>query len=298
MGHRDTVSASSTTAPVTIVVITHNRREEALGTLAKLTSLPSRPPIIVVDNASRDGTASAIEARFPGVELIRSERNLGAAGRNVGALAARTPYVAFSDDDSWWAPGSLGRAASRLRAFPRLAVVAARILVGPRMVLDPTCRLMASSVLYRDADLPGVPILGFVACGAVVHRDRFLDAGGFPARFHVGGEEAAVSLALARRGWGLSYLDDVVAFHVPSSSRDHAGRREAMIRNELWVAWEYRTAAVALAVTKRAARTALRDPIARRALIAAARSFPEVIRRRDPVPAELEAALRLLESGV
>src|SRR5262245_34272344 len=61
----------------------------------------------------------------------RSERNLGAAGRNAGVRAARTPYVALCDDDAWWAPGALARAAHLLDVHPTLAVVCARVLVGP-----------------------------------------------------------------------------------------------------------------------------------------------------------------------
>jgi GT2 family glycosyltransferase len=287
--------ATPTNLPVTIVVITRNRRAGALATIAKLTSLPARPPVIVVDNASRDGTADAIEQAFPRVELIRSERNLGAAGRNVGVRLARTPYVAFADDDSWWASGSLGEAAKLFDAFPRLAVVAARVLVGPDETVDPTCRLMADSGLAPAADLPGVPIYGFVACGAVVHRNRFLAAGGFPERFGIGGEEAALSLALARDGWGLSYVEDIIALHDPSVIRDRAARRAAVTRNDLWVAWQYRRAGAAMSITRRALVRAVRDNDVRRGVIAAARTLPTVIRCRKPVPPDVEIALSVLD---
>lgn len=68
---------------VGIVMITHNRVGELLHSLDVLTRLPERPRIVMVDNASTDGTAEAVAARFPGVEILRSEENLGAAGRNL-----------------------------------------------------------------------------------------------------------------------------------------------------------------------------------------------------------------------
>ncbi len=104
--------------PVTVLVITHNRRPELLRTLEKLRALPERPPVIVADNASRDGSADAVAARFPEMRLLRLSRNHGAVARNLAARLARTPYLAFCDDDSWWEPGSLSHAAGLLDAAP------------------------------------------------------------------------------------------------------------------------------------------------------------------------------------
>lgn len=86
--------------PVTVVIIRRNRRNQALNSLRHLPAL--RPPvdIIFVDNASTDGSADAVAGTLPEVRGIRLGRNAGAAARNVGVQAARTPYVAFSEDDS------------------------------------------------------------------------------------------------------------------------------------------------------------------------------------------------------
>ncbi|HEU4346617.1 MAG TPA: glycosyltransferase, partial [Actinoplanes sp.] len=55
---------------VTVVVITRNRRAGLLRTLRRLADLPERPPVIVVDNGSEDGTAAAVRAAFPAVEVV------------------------------------------------------------------------------------------------------------------------------------------------------------------------------------------------------------------------------------
>src|SRR3954463_11505602 len=122
---------------VAVVVITHQRRDELLLAVARLLALPERPHVVVVDNGSTDGTSAAVRERFPEVELIASPDNLGAVGRNVGVARLDTPFVAFCDDDTWWEPGSLRRAADLLAAHPRLAVVTARILVEPGGREDP-----------------------------------------------------------------------------------------------------------------------------------------------------------------
>src|SRR3954447_17374194 len=94
-----------------VVVITWQRRAEALDAVARLVDLPERPPIVLVDNGSTDGTADAVREKFPDVDVLALDHNAGAVGRNLGVERLRTPYVAFCDDDTWWEAGSLSRAA-------------------------------------------------------------------------------------------------------------------------------------------------------------------------------------------
>src|SRR5215212_8503970 len=153
---------------IAVVIATRNRVASLLATLDRLRALPERPRVIVVDNGSTDGTADAVRGEHPEVEVLCPGRNLGCGARNDGARASRAPYVAFSDDDSWWADGALGRAADLFDASPRLALLAARVLVGPEGTLDPVCDAMAASPLGTGEGLPGPRVLGFVACGSVV----------------------------------------------------------------------------------------------------------------------------------
>jgi len=279
---------------VTVVIATRNRGTELLGTLARLRALPERPPIVVVDNGSTDGTSELVRANCPGVGVVGLRRNQGGAARTIGARLATSPYVAFSDDDSWWAPGALRRAAEVLDRHPRLAVLAARVLVGPEDRLDPVCHQMAHSPLPPADDLPGPSVLGFIACGSVVRRAAFLDVGGFDVRLGVGGEEELLSVDLAARGWGLAYVDEVVAHHHPSPSRDPSRRRRVQVRNALWSAWLRRSGAGAVRRTAHLAALAIHQPGASSGLVLAMLGLPWVLRERRPVPRELEAALRTL----
>jgi GT2 family glycosyltransferase len=146
--------ASECLSRVSIVVLTFNRRVELLRTLHRLTVLPGRHAIIVVDNGSADGTVDAVRNAFPAVIAVRSSRNLGAAGRNLGVERVQTPYVAFSDDDTSWEAGSLEQALDILDAAPSVAVLNAKILIGCERRLDPSCEVMARS------PLPGPPGVG------------------------------------------------------------------------------------------------------------------------------------------
>jgi GT2 family glycosyltransferase len=272
---------------VTVVVITRDREDDLRR------SLPHHPPqpVVLVDNGSSD--ASADVAREHGVEVVELGRNAGAAGRTVGVERARTPYVAFADDDSWWAPGALQRAAEVLDAHPRLAVLAARVLVGPEERLDPVCEAMAASPVTSPRPVPGPPVLGFVACGAVVRRNAYLEVGGFSRRFGVGGEEELLALDLAAAGWDLAYVDDVVAHHWPSPTRDPRRRRITQVRNSTWTAALRRP----LPVLAREVAGALRSEDGRAGLRQAVRELPWVLRSRRVLPAEVEHQVRRLEGS-
>jgi GT2 family glycosyltransferase len=277
-------------------MVTRNRCVEALVAVERLLSLPAAPPVIVVDNGSTDATVEQLARRFGDqVQIVALGRNAGAAGRNAGVEMAQTPYVAFSDDDSGWVPGSLPRAAAIFDAHPRLAVLAATVLVGTAGGRDPTCDDMAASPLPRCLDLPGPSVLGFIACGAVVRRDAFLDAGGFDERYGIGGEEGPLAIELAARGWGLAYVEGVAALHWPSPTRDPAARRRTVVRNELWLAWSRRHWTTAVRATTRSVRLAAGDAAALAGLWEAVRHGHAVLRQRREVNPQLEAQLRLID---
>ena len=280
---------------VAVVIATRNRADLLPRTLDRHRELPERPRVVVVDNASDDGTPAALRSGYPDVEVLALSRNRGAAGRNVGVRHVRIPFVAFSDDDSWWAPGALSRAADLFDTRPRLALVAARILVGPEQKLDPTCGVMAVSPVPAEPGLPGPAVLGFLACGAVVRREAFLEVGGFSERFGVGGEEELLAIDLAARGWELAYVEDVIAHHHPPPRPDNAARRRVVLRNGLWCAWMRRRFRGALRRTVQLLRAGLHDPAGRAGFLDALAGLPAVLRERRPVPARLESALRRID---
>jgi GT2 family glycosyltransferase len=229
-----------------------------------------------------------VRDRHAWVELIRSRRDIGSAARTVGVLAASTPLVAFNDDDSWWAPGALTRAVEHFDAHPQLGLLAARIVVEPGSRSDPVCMAMRRSPLRLPLALPGPPVLGFLACGAVVRRDALLGCAGFDRRFGIGGEEEVLAMDLAAAGWGLAYVDDVVAHHEPSSGQRPA-REVRQLRNRLWSIWLRRP-------LDRALRLTLESGAGPTALLSAARGLPWVLRERRPVPPHVERLLRTLEA--
>ena len=288
------------TAPdlrVAVVVASRNRRELLLRTLSRHLALPERPRVVVVDDASTDGTADAVEAMGRGIDVIRLSRNVGGAARNVGMRAVDAPYVALCDDDSWWSPGALRRAADLLDRHPRLAAINGHILVGPDQHIDPACEEMARNVLPRVGDQPGHPLLSFLACAVVLRRSPVLELGGFWERFGLGGEEELLGWDLAGAGWLMSYVPEIVAHHHPPPNDGRPERRERAIRNALWVAWLRRPAPAAAARTLHALGSGPPDRASVRAVARALAGLPWVLRRRRVSPPHVEAMRRRLEAS-
>ncbi len=267
---------------ISVVVLTHNRLPEVMRTVSHLVSLPEAPPVIVADNGSTDGTATALRQRFPSVQVVECGANLGAAGRNRAAKLAKTDYIAFSDDDTEWEPGALDEAVRVLDAAPRVAVLSGRVLVGESRQLDPTCRLMRASPLDR-AGLPGPALVGYMAGACVFRSAVFRQMGGYEPRLFIGGEEALVSLDVLDAGYAIVYCDSVVVTHRPSAARDAPLRRRMLARNAAVVAWLRLPRGEALAASVSALIELAREGRFIRHGGALLRDIGWAIRRRRPV---------------
>ncbi len=279
-----------------LVLTTYNRRDEVVRTLERTLALEEHGPLVVVDNASTDGTADVIRRRWPQVTVHRLDRNQGAAARNEGARLTRSPYIAFCDDDCWWAAGALLRAAAVLDRFPGLAAVNARVLVEPGAREDPTNARMAGSPLPNPDGVPGSIVLGLMGGACMVRREAFVQAGGYDPRLFLGSEELLLAIDLAALGWSMAYLPEAVVHHHPSAARDRAGREVLLVRNRLWCAWLRRPAAIAVRETARALRAAAGRPRLVFAVVDALRGAGWVLRERVVVADRVEAALRLVEA--
>jgi GT2 family glycosyltransferase len=286
-----------TDSRIGVVVITHQRRAQALDAVARLTALPEQPRVVLVDNGSTDGTAAAVRQDYPQVDVLALPRNEGAVGRNLGVESLRTPYVAFCDDDTWWEPGSLTAAADVLGAHPRLGVVNARIVVEPGAREDPIVAELRDSPVPGPDWLPGPALGSFLAGASVVRREAFQAVGGFSARLWLGGEEELLATDLLSAGWELCYLDRLVVHHAASPIRDATLRRRVGLRNTLWFTWLRRPIVPALRRTAFLAASAPHDRITALAWWDALRGAPWVLAHRRPRPRPVEARLAPLDAA-
>ena len=281
---------------VSIVVLTFNRRDELLRALSQLARIDESVRIVVVDNASTDDTTQAVALHHPRVDIVRLPRNVGAAGRNAGARACTTPYVAFCDDDTWWLPESIALAADSLDRHPTLAAVTARVLVGETRREDPTNARMAASPLPNTLGVRGTELLGLLGGACMMRRQAFLAVGGYDARLFLGCEEALLATDLMSAGWRMAYVPEAIVCHYPSCARDIAARRRLERRNALWFAWLRRPLRQALNATRDWWTQSRREAGLWRNVADALSGLPWIIRARRPVPRPVERALRTLEA--
>jgi len=288
-----------TTDPRTsVVVIVRNGAARILRTLQRLASLPERPSIIVVDNASTDGTADLVATRFPEVDVVRLRDNLGAAGRNAGVARARTPYVAFAEDDSWYEPGALRRAADVLDAHADVVLVNAHVLVGETARPDPIHDdMVGTPVPELRPGLPGHRILSFMEGASIVRRSAFQATGGFDARMGIGGPEEHLAADLIAAGGELRYIPEIRARHVPDHGVPSSRVRRLGLRNTLWFAWRRRPIRPALRWTLHVVRTSPRSLTTLLGVADALRGLPRTLRERRTLPPEVERDMALLDAS-
>jgi N-acetylglucosaminyl-diphospho-decaprenol L-rhamnosyltransferase len=117
---------------VTVIVVAHDVRDEVLACFGSVEqhAAPASYELLLVDNASTDGTAEAVAERFPAAEVVRLARNAGVAARNEGLRRARGRTRMFLDSDARLTAGALPELLAYLDAHPEAG------LVGPRLVYE------------------------------------------------------------------------------------------------------------------------------------------------------------------
>jgi len=278
-------------------LITRNRRDNAISAARRLLKLTGSPRILILDNASSDGTAEVLRQFDPRLEVVALPEDYGAVARNIGVEKMPTPYIAFCDDDTWWEPGSLKHAVAVLDQFPRVAALTARIIVEPYGTEDPIVDALRNSPVQTDQDLPGPALGSFLAGATVVRRDAFLAAGGFSEKLWFGGEEELLATDLMCAGYELRYIDDMVVHHSPSQRRDSTYSRRLGIRNNLWFTWLRRPFFPALRRTVFLIDTMPHDRTSALAIMDAARGMAWVARHRKVRPRALEHRLSVLDKA-
>jgi hypothetical protein len=232
-----------TTLPrVSIVIVTYNSRSYIAECLDPLVGNPELE-IFVVDNASLDGTANYLADRYPGLDLIASEKNLGFSGGNNLAFGKCTAdYVLLLNPDAFVKDVEvIWRLQEALAADPKVAVV------GPQLVnVDGTHQVgdggwktglasIAGHAFWLHRLIPAIPSIYVThpqflkkdavnidwICGAcmMVRRSVLNEIGGLDESIFMYGEDVEWGERARAAGYKACYLPRLKVLHVQGASQ-------------------------------------------------------------------------------
>lgn len=223
---------------ISVVIVGWNAKHYLELCLQSLKETPPRRSmeIIVVDNASADGSAEMIEARFPQVKLISSLENVGfSRGNNLGIRQCQGRYIALVNPDVIVFPGCLDALADFLDQNPTVADVGPRVL-NPDMTLQSTCRRFPTlwnnfcsaaglTTAFKNSKFfAGEHMFYFphdrvltvdvlVGCFSMIRREAFEEIGLLDENLFMYGDDVDWCLRARKAGWQVVFFPGAQAIH-------------------------------------------------------------------------------------
>ena len=240
---------------VSVVIVSYESRELLARCLASLAADPGRrssTEVIVVDQASSDGTAAWLAAEHPDVRLVALPENSGfGAGNNRGAAVAEGRWLLLLNSDAFVRPGAIDELVRFAEARPEIGAAGPRLL-WPDGRLQRSCRRfptvfrLATEFLYLRKLAPRSRILNGFYCGEFAHdearrvdwvtgacvlvrRELYERLGGFDEAFFLYSEEVDLLYRAARLGAETWYDPAAEVVHVWGAT---AGRASALTLEE------------------------------------------------------------------
>ena len=227
---------------LSVSIVNTESRELLLECLASLGETDAE--IVVLDNASQDGSAAAVRERFPQVRLIEQDFRAGfGANHNTVIRATTGRYVYVLNEDTTAEDWAFARLTAYLDAHPRVAVLGPRLVYPDGRLQDSAWRFptpLASAIGLATLGRLGITqsrgseprAVDWVMGAALVLRREALDEVGlFDEDFFLYSEEVDLQTRLRRAGWEVHYLPAVTVVH--HESQFSAGIPERRI-NEMW----------------------------------------------------------------
>lgn len=235
-------------ARVSVIVVNWNGRQFLGKCLhSVLAQTYADYDVVVVDNASSDGSPELIRRDFPSVVLIVNERNLGfAAATNTGIRSTSGEYVATINNDAQADPEWLAEVVEAMNSDDSVGMVASKMLFHDRpQVLNSTgisldCAAIAWDRRGGAVDDPSessrVEVFGPSAGAALYRRKMLEDVGLFDEDFFMYLEDVDLAWRARLRGWKCIYTPSARVLHVHSGSslEGSAFKNYHLGRNKIW----------------------------------------------------------------
>jgi len=230
---------------LTVQIVNWNAREPLRAALRSILAHPPRFPyeIVVLDNASSDGSVQMLEKEFPEVRLLVSEQNLGfSRGHNLAARAAQGKYLFILNPDTETLPPALELLVNYAEQHPEVAIIGPKIL-NPDGSLQYSCRRFPNptAALFRNTPLgklfPNNPYtreylmtdwdhnsvreVDWVSGAALlIRRAVYEQLGGFDERFFMYCEDTDLCYRAWQAGYTVVYYPEPKIVHAIGRSTD------------------------------------------------------------------------------
>lgn len=236
----------SSATDIGVVVVTYQSMSTIERCLMLLLACPTVAKLIVIDNASGDGTPACVEAiakQHPRVRLVRNRENCGfGAACNQGASALDTPWVAFVNPDIYIERDSLLRLVTHARTRPGAGVLGVD-MVGEQGLHDPAARRCDPSLrellfrggqrdawyVGRDPKLDLQSVEAISGALMLMPLGLFLKVGGFDEDYRLHVEDLDLCRRVRAAGYEVLVANDVTVTHL----RGVSSRSRPM-----WVEWQ------------------------------------------------------------
>lgn len=210
---------------VTVSIVNHENRDAVLASVEAIladTTRRSSLEVVVVDNASQDGSVAALRALVPEVRVIARQDRAGYGANHNRAVAESTGrHVLLLNDDARVRPGAVDTLVEALDAAPAAALACPAVLTPggdrePTLWPRPSLRLDLLGALRPGrppAAVEGAGIGWATGCALMIRRSAFVEVGGFDERFFMYSEEVDLATRLADAGRQLVSVPAAVVVH-------------------------------------------------------------------------------------
>jgi len=233
---------SARSLDLSVSIVNTNSRELLLACLESLA--PVEAEIVVLDNASEDGSAAAVRERFPHVRVIEQEHRAGFGSNHNTVIRATTGrYVYVLNEDTTANDWSFERITEYLDAHPQVAALGPRLVYPDGRLQDSAWRFptpLVSTMGLATLGQLGVkqskgasvrPVDWVMGAALVLRREALDQVGLFDEDFFLYSEEVDLQARLRQAGWETHYFPELTVVH--HESQFSAGIPERRI-NEMW----------------------------------------------------------------
>ncbi|MBW4613042.1 MAG: glycosyltransferase family 2 protein [Desmonostoc vinosum HA7617-LM4] len=220
---------------VSIILVNYNGAEilpDCLNSIEKFIDIPSYE-IIIVDNASSDGSVELIPEKFPEIRLVRQAENRGfGAGNNAGAKLARGEFLFFLNTDTVLTSNILPHLIELMQADPQIGIIGPKLLnrdgslqisASPALGIkgEYKARKMHQDYLNKsekfliEQRFKEIQEVDIVVGAAFLIRSKLFDKlGGFDEKFFMYFEESDLCQRAQYQGYKIIYTPDVSLIHL------------------------------------------------------------------------------------